>query len=102
MPTCQQLSLVAVLLEQVQPSWRTCRNNDRCPAGSEFNSKDGRYTTAEGAAFNFDLATASAGSAIHNPWLVEALLRASIRQIELDYALTAPAGLSLEQQLGPR
>jgi predicted CXXCH cytochrome family protein len=90
------------LLEQVQPSWKTCRNNDRCPAGSEFNSKDGRYTTAEGSAFNFDLATASAGSAIHNPWLVEALLRASIRQIELDYALTAPAGLSLEQQLGPR
>ncbi len=68
---------------------------------SEYNDKDTRNTTAEGARFNRQLAQYT-GSEVHNPWLIEALLRASIRQLQEDYGITAPAGLSLEQQLGPR
>jgi hypothetical protein len=58
----------------------------RIPA-TEFSSTDGRYTTAEGSKFNSTLAK-SAGAEVHNPFLVEALLRASIEQIRRDYGLT--------------
>jgi predicted CXXCH cytochrome family protein len=57
---------------------------------SELNTTDGRISTAEGAKFNAGLA-AQAGSAIHNPFLIEALLTASIKQVEEDYGLLAPA-----------
>lgn len=70
----------------------------RIPA-SEFGQA-GRYTTADGSRFNMQLAQ-RAGSEVHNPFLVEALLLASIRQIGIDYGITpAPNGVSLERQLG--
>jgi hypothetical protein len=62
----------------------------RIPA-SEFSSTDGRYTTAEGSKFNSSLAK-SPGAVVHNPFLIEALLRASIEQIRRDYGIT-PAAL---------
>jgi predicted CXXCH cytochrome family protein len=52
----------------------------------EFDEGDGRYSTAEGARFNAQLALFR-GSVIHNPFLLEALLRASIAQVRLDYGL---------------
>jgi predicted CXXCH cytochrome family protein len=65
---------------------------------SELDPNDGIYTTAEGARFNMQLAQKK-GSNVHNPFLVEALLLASIRQLELDYQLGAAAGLVLDAQL---
>lgn len=61
--------------------------------------QDNRYSTAEGARFNRQLAQFE-GSEIHNPWLIEALLRASIRQMQIDYGIAPPPGLSLDQELG--
>lgn len=70
---------------------------DRIPE-DEFGNSD-RYTTADGSLFNMQLAERP-GSRVHNPFLVEALLLASIRQIELDYGITpAPSNVSLERQL---
>jgi predicted CXXCH cytochrome family protein len=66
---------------------------------AEYDPADTRYTTAEGARFNRELAQFR-GSEIHNPWLIEALLRGSIRQLQLDYGLAPPAGINLEQELG--
>ncbi len=71
----------------------------RVPA-TEFNTNDSRYTTGEGARFNHELATKFGGSAVHNPFLMEALLIASIRQVQSDYGLAPAAGLSLQPQLG--
>ncbi len=67
---------------------------------SEFNANDGRYTTAEGARFNYQLATDFEGSVVHNPFLLEALLIASIRQVEDDYAVAASGRVSLKRELG--
>jgi predicted CXXCH cytochrome family protein len=53
---------------------------------TETNPNDNRYTTAEGARFNSQLADRS-GSVVHNPFLLEALLIASIQQIEDDYGI---------------
>jgi predicted CXXCH cytochrome family protein len=53
---------------------------------SEFNENDGRYSTAEGARFNAQLALFP-GSVIHNPFLLEALLIASMQQVRQDYGL---------------
>ncbi len=52
------------------------------------------YTTARGAKFNADLAD-QPGSFVHNPFLVEQLLRASISQVAKDYNLTPSPGYSL-------
>jgi predicted CXXCH cytochrome family protein len=68
---------------------------------SEFSTADPTYTTGEGALFNMQLAQKK-GSLVHNPFLVEALLLASIRQIEIDYELTPAAGLVLDAQLTSR
>lgn len=57
---------------------------------SEFNPTDGRLTTAEGARFNAQLA-ALRGSAVHNPFLIESLLTASIDEVEMEYGLVAGA-----------
>ena len=65
----------------------------RIPA-SEFSATDGRYTTAEGSRFNSQLAKAE-GAIVHNPFLLEALLRASIEQIRRDYGLTPAASISV-------
>jgi predicted CXXCH cytochrome family protein len=66
---------------------------------SEFNSGDGRYTTGEGAKFNAGFAGFT-GSAAHNPFLVEALMIASIQQLRTEYGLTVQ-GVSLDRQLIP-
>jgi predicted CXXCH cytochrome family protein len=58
----------------------------RVPA-TEFNPNDGRYSTAEGARFNSQLANRS-GSAAHNPFLMEALLIGSIQQVQRDYGIS--------------
>jgi hypothetical protein len=72
----------------------------RIPA-SEFNAADGRYTTGEGARFNMQLAQKK-GSSAHNPFLVEALLIASVRQIEIDYGIRPSVTLSLVPELSVR
>jgi predicted CXXCH cytochrome family protein len=72
----------------------------RIPA-SEFSTSDNRYTTAEGSRFNMQLAEKK-GSAAHNPFLVEALLIASIRQIEIDYGIRPSVTLSLRPELAPQ
>jgi predicted CXXCH cytochrome family protein len=70
----------------------------RIPA-SEKVANDTKITTAEGARFNAQLAR-QPGTPIHNPFLAEALLLASIRQIGIDYGLTSiSTGLSLRPQL---
>jgi predicted CXXCH cytochrome family protein len=66
---------------------------------SEFDHQDSRYTTAEGARFNRELAQ-QPGSAIHNPFLVKALLNASIRQVRDDYGIPIPPGASLQEEFG--
>jgi predicted CXXCH cytochrome family protein len=73
---------------------------DQIPA-AEFDANDGRYSTGEGAKFNHQLALFP-GSEVHNPFLVEALLIASINQVEEDYGLVVPPSLSLKRELGRR
>jgi predicted CXXCH cytochrome family protein len=63
---------------------------------SEFSNTDNRYTSAEGSRFNKELAEFP-GSPIHNPVLIESLLRGSIRQLRDEYGLSSPTGVSLEQ-----
>jgi predicted CXXCH cytochrome family protein len=53
------------------------------------------YTSCLGAAFNLSLSQ-KAGSFVHNPFLIEQLLIASINQMKKDYGVTVSAGLSLE------
>ena len=53
-------------------------------AGGEIDATDDRFTAAEGAYFNYNLATfggSVVGSSTHNPFLVEALLNASITTV---------------------
>ncbi|CAN5864186.1 hypothetical protein BH23GEM9_BH23GEM9_10220 [soil metagenome] len=54
---------------------------------AEFNPNDNRYSTAEGARFNSQLADRS-GSVAHNPFLMEALLIGSIQQVQRDYGVS--------------
>jgi predicted CXXCH cytochrome family protein len=63
----------------------------RIPA-NQFSNTDGRYTTGEGSKFNSSLAKTT-GAEVHNPFLIEALLRASIVQIGRDYGLTSAVEL---------
>ena len=72
---------------------------DKIPS-SEFSTKDNRYTTGEGAKFNNDLAKLP-GSKFHNPFLIEALLTASMKQIRIDYGITAPRGPGPGQPADP-
>jgi len=66
---------------------------------TEFDITDNRISTAEGSKFNAELAL-QAGSAIHNPFLCEALLTASIKQLKADYGVSAADALVLENVLG--
>lgn len=68
---------------------------------TEFKTGDGLITTAEGARFNRDMATGFKGTAAHNPFLMEALLTASIKQMQTQYGITAPAGVDLNNTLSP-
>lgn len=75
------------LLEQVDP------NLDG--AGGAIDAADPTFTVAEGAFFNYNLATHGGSvtpAAVHNPFLVEALLLASITAVEDEsgMAIVAP------------
>jgi predicted CXXCH cytochrome family protein len=53
----------------------------------------GKVTTARGATFNSNLAKMP-GSEVHNPFLVKALLRASLAQVQKDYGVPSPVPVS--------
>ncbi len=87
-------SQIAALLEQIQPGWQACYlGSGNCGAGSPLNF-DNTFTSAEGAAFNWQIATGYPASAIHNPFLMRALLAASITQLQEDYGVPLPPGLT--------
>ena len=65
---------------------------------TEFSTSDDVFTTAEGAKFNAGLGNITS-SAIHNPFLTEALLTASIQQMMTDYGLAVSSGISLANVL---
>lgn len=102
---CHGTEAIARSLQQVA----TDRLNDLATAlnnmlaqvpATEFDAADGRYSTAEGARFNYQLAADFPGTAVHNPFLMEALLRASIRQVSTDYGIGMSSNISLERELG--
>jgi predicted CXXCH cytochrome family protein len=66
---------------------------------SEFSDTDNRYTTAEGARFNAQLAVFR-GTEVHNPFLAEALLIASIQQVEREYGIAPSPSISLDHEFG--
>ena len=72
------------LLQQVDPNLGT--------AGGEISAGD-PFTVADGAFFNYGLATfgshSGRGSSVHNPFLVEALLIGSIQAVEEEYGVSA-------------
>lgn len=55
------------------------------------------YTTCLGAQFNVSLALAP-GNFVHNPFLIERLLLASLNQIQKEYGVTANIQIPLEPQ----
>jgi predicted CXXCH cytochrome family protein len=61
---------------------------------TEFSSTDTVFTVAEGARFNQQLGEITS-SAIHNPFLTEALLSASITVVKDTYGLPAQTGVQL-------
>jgi hypothetical protein len=97
-----------VLLQRVQANWKQCRGSGNCPG--EFHGSDGRWTTAEGAAFNYEMARAISGprineirfgAAVHNPALMEVLLIASIREVQRTYNLgLGSVSVGLERTIG--
>ncbi|HSH76123.1 MAG TPA: cytochrome c3 family protein [Longimicrobiales bacterium] len=64
----------------------------RTTAPDQFNTSDGVFTVAEGSNFNVGLGEIES-SAVHNPFLTEALLTASIQAMIDTYGLAAPANL---------
>ena len=64
------------------------------PAAEKLPAAAGKVTTARGSTFNSALAKA-VGSEAHNPLLVKALLRASIRQLNKDYNIPLPPGFAI-------
>ncbi len=62
-------------------------------AGGEIDATDPTFTVAEGALFNYHLATfggSANGSTAHNPFLTEALLIASLQAVEDTYGVRPP------------
>jgi hypothetical protein len=57
--------------------------------GTEISKTDTVFTVAEGATFNAQLG-AIESSAVHNPFLTEALLLSSIEAVEDRYGIPAP------------
>jgi hypothetical protein len=71
---------------------------------TEFSTTDNKITTAEGSAFNSAGAynpttNVVSGAAVHNPYLMEALLTASIAQLKKDYNVAIVAGLDLSNTM---
>lgn len=91
--------------QQSIPRQRAIRHShpvrqDPCPRRPRpRNTGDDRYTTAEGSLFNSQLA-AMRGSETHNPFLIEALLTASIQQVEIEYGISPAPGTVLDNILG--
>jgi hypothetical protein len=65
---------------------------------TEISANDGKWTSAEGANFNYQLAVFP-GSAVHNPFMIEALLLASISEMQRRYGLTVSPNLNLKRTL---
>ncbi len=72
-------------------------------AGGPIDPRDSQFTTAEGAFFNWKLAQERGGdnadprmkvaaSTVHNPFLMETLLRESIREVERVYGVRPTTG----------
>jgi predicted CXXCH cytochrome family protein len=66
---------------------------------SEFTNLDGRTSAGEGARYNRELALMD-GATLHNPFLVERLLLASISELKRVYGIQGSSDLSLEPVLG--
>lgn len=66
---------------------------------TEIRQNDGRWTTAEGADFNYQLAVRP-GSQVHNPFMIEALLTTSIAEMKQDYGVSVRSGLDLRNIIG--
>jgi predicted CXXCH cytochrome family protein len=64
------------------------------PKASECTATTGKYTTCRGANFNLTLSQ-KPGSFVHNPFLIEQLLIASIAQVKKDYGVTVSADIVL-------
>lgn len=67
--------------------------------GDQINHGDGILTVAEGASFNLELGEITS-SAIHNPFLTEALLTATITAVEQEYGLAALSDVVLDNLIG--
>jgi hypothetical protein len=65
---------------------------------AEFSSSDGRISAGEGARYNRELALKD-GIVVHNPFLIEKLLIASIQELKQVYGLRQVTGVSLEPAL---
>lgn len=65
---------------------------------AETSSTNATWTTAQGALFNSRLAERK-GSFVHNPFLIEALLTASIQQMTATYGVSSPRQVSLQNML---
>lgn len=88
------------LLERVDPNLEE--------AGGEIDDTNPTFTIAEGALFNYNLATFGntdfgtntvVGSSVHNPFLVEALLIASIDAVEEEYGVLAASRRNWKSEL---
>ena len=78
----QNATELLALLEAVDPGLEE--------AGGEIDASDPTFTVAEGAFFNYNLATFgndTRGAATHNPYLTEALLIASIQAVMDTYEI---------------
>ena len=80
-------AVIADLIAEVQAELA------QVPAG-ELSPSDGRFTVADGANFNVELASLP-GSPVHNPFLIEQLLLASSAALEATYGL--PPTIRLDQ-----
>lgn len=69
---------------------------------TEFDATDNKFTVGEGAKFNAQLG-AKPGAPVHNPFLIEALLTASIQAVEDTYGVQPVSGsaVSLQRVLVP-
>lgn len=66
----------------------------QAPAAEKLPAAAGKITVARGAAYNSALSKAH-GTAAHNPFLVKALLRASIVAMNVQYGIPKPPGFLL-------
>ncbi len=71
-------------------------------AGGEIDPTLTTFTVAEGALFNYNLANHGGSiypATVHNPFLIEALLVASIAEVEDTYGLSAGRGVDYRAEL---